>query len=269
MRGIVIVAIGHPLYVEYATNLAASLRATCTEQITLVHSDNLTEINAGQKFAFHKRIKCPAEYYENGLISVKLWLDKITPYDQTLFIDADTLATPYRNISELMDELSGTEFKMICRGESIKSDFVEVEDIKKLFDLTEWCDFSSELIYFEKATDIFEKARYYYSQIEGSIWYRRFADAQPDEPALSVAYLKKFGTQPKWLPSYWEFVSGVNYKNTDIYSQFYLISVGGRMTPRKTTQIYNEMVKYYRQKTGVDTFTLKEKQRILKERKLI
>ena len=268
-RGILIMAIGDPLYVEYAVNLAASIRATSEEPITLVHSNNLTEINAGQKFAFHKRIECPKDYYQRSKIEAKMWLDKLTPYDKTLFIDADTICTPYRNISDLFEELKGTEFKMICRGISDKSDFVEIPDMQRMFDIDQWNDLSSELIYFEKGTDIFEKGRYYYDQIEQGCWNRRFAGGVADEPALTVAVIKKFGIQSQWMPSYWEYVSGVNIKNTDIYSKFYIISVGGRSIPRKTTLMYNEMVKYYRQKTGIDTFTLREKSRVLKERKFI
>lgn len=269
MKGVLIVALGNPLYVEYAVNLAASIRATSDVNITLIHSDNLTEINAGQKFAFHKRIVCPKEYYSSGsYVEAKLWADKLTPYEQTLLLDADTLCSPYKNVLDLMNELEGTEFKMICRGESNKSDFVQVEHIKKEFDLTKWYDLSSELIYFE-STDIFESARAIYDELPNKCWYQRFANGQPDEPSLTIATIKKFDTIDTFMPSYWEYVSGVNLKNVDIYNKFYILSIGGNVIPPKTTKIYNEMVKYYQQKTGVHTFTLRAKSRVLKERKTI
>ena len=102
-QGVLIIALGHRMYVEKAFNLALSIRATSPSMnITLVHSNNLSELSAQQRFIFNKLIECKSEYYtlEDGTksyIKAKLYLDKITPYKRTLYLDADMIMIPYKN----------------------------------------------------------------------------------------------------------------------------------------------------------------------------
>lgn len=122
-QGVLILALGNRMYVEKAFNLALSIRATSpTLHITLVHSNNISELTVEQRFIFNKLIECNSDYYTlddntKSYIKAKLYLDKITPYKRTLFLDADMIMSPYKTLDTLFDQLKGKEFTMICRGE--------------------------------------------------------------------------------------------------------------------------------------------------------
>ena len=69
-------------------------------------------------------------------------------------------------------------------------------------------------------------------------------------------------------PSYWE-GSEKNFKNNvHIFNSFELLSIGGNKASNKVQAAYNNLIKWYNQKTGINTFIYESKTK-LKERKLI
>lgn len=274
-QGVLIIALGHRMYVEKAFNLALSIRATSPSMnITLVHSNNLSELSAQQRFIFNKLIECKSEYYtlEDGTksyIKAKLYLDKITPYKRTLFLDADMIMSPYKNLETLFEQLNGKEFVMICRGEDKDfSQWVDAEEVCNNYNIQKYYDCSSELMYFE-STDIFEDARIIHEEItQGKIWFRKFANGVPDEPPIIIAMLQKFGVpdQVPFKPTYWQPVEKT-IKDLDIWNNFYLLSMGGKVNDVRVVKVYNNIVKWYSDNVGVTSFKHTDKQAILAERK--
>lgn len=274
-QGVLIIALGHRMYVEKAFNLALSIRATSPSMnITLVHSNNLSELSAQQRFIFNQLIECKSEYYtlEDGTksyIKAKLYLDKITPYKRTLFLDADMIMSPYKKLDTLFEQLSGKEFVMICRGEDKDfSQWVDAEEVCKNYNIEKYYDCSSELMYFE-STDIFEDARIIHQEItQGKIWFRKFANGVPDEPPIIIAMLQKFGVpdQVPFKPTYWQPVEKT-MKDIEIWNNFYLLSMGGKVNDVRVVKVYNNIVKWYSDNVGVTIFKHTDKQAILAERK--
>lgn len=274
-QGVLILALGHRTYVEKAFNLALSIRATSpTMHITLVHSNNISELSAQQRFIFNKFIECKSEYYTlddgtKSYIKAKLYLDKITPYKRTLFLDADMIMSPYKTLDTLFEQLSGKEFVMICRGEDKDfSQWVDAEEVCNNYNIQKYYDCSSELMYFE-STDIFEDARIIHEEItNGKIWFRKFANGIPDEPPIIIAMLQKFGIpdQVPFKPSYWQPVEK-HMKDIEIWNNYYLLSMGGKVNDVRIVKVYNNIVKWYSEHIGVTSFKHTDKQAILAERK--
>lgn len=274
-HGVLILALGNRMYVEKAFNLALSIRATTPNtSITLVHSNNISELSVEQRFLFNKLIECNKEFYtfEDGAtsyIKAKLYLDKLTPYKRTLFLDADMIMSPYKTLDDLFTQLNGLEFAMICRGEDKDfSQWVDAEEVCKNYNIEKYYDCSSELMYFE-STDIFEDARIIHEEItDGKIWFRKFANGVPDEPPIIIAMLQKFSKpfQVPFKPSYWQPVEKF-MKDLDIWNNFYLLSMGGKVAEKRIVGYYDNIVKWYSSKMGIASFKHTDKQAYLAERK--
>jgi hypothetical protein len=274
-QGVLILALGHRMYVEKAFNLALSIRATSPSMhVTLVHSNNISELSVEQRFIFNKLIECDSAYYTlddgtKSFIKAKLYLDKITPYKKTIFLDADMVVSPYKTIDTLFEQLNGQEFVMICRGEDRDfSQWVDAEEVCKSYNIEKYYDCSSEFMYFE-STDIFEDARIIHDEItDGKIWFRKFANGIPDEPPIIIAMLRKFGKpfQVPFKPSYWQPVEK-DLKTPELWNDFYLLSMGGKVNDVRVVKVYNNIVKWYSDKIGVTSFKHTDKQAILAERK--
>lgn len=276
-KGILLLALNDELYVKYAINLAISIKFNSpNSNITLIHSNNLSKFSKAHIDLFDNLIECPKEYYKfkngNSYIKPKLYLDLLTPYEETLFIDVDTIYSPYKKVENIFDQCKGKSFVMVCRGLNTKSsDWVNVDEIKEFYKIKNWFDCSSEIIYFKKSTTVFEEAREINKDFElNYVYYRSFANAVPDEPPLIIAMLKKH-KKPLIIPfnpTYWEGFDKNFKNNLHIFNNFELLSIGGNKASNKVQSAYNNLIKWYQQKTGITTFNYESKLK-LKERKLI
>jgi hypothetical protein len=276
-HGVLILALGSRIYAEKAFNLALSIRATTSNlNITLVHSNNISELSPEQKFVFNKLIECDEAFYtlddgSKSYIKAKLYLDRITPYKKTMFLDADMIVSPYKSLNNLFEEVNGQEFAMICRGEDKDfSQWVDAEEVCGNYGIEKYYDCSSEFMYFE-STDIFEDARIIYQEItEGKIWFRKFANGVPDEPPIIIAMLQKFKQPFKipFKPSYWHPVEKT-MSSVQIWNNYYLLSMGGKVNTDNVVKIYDNIVKWYSSKMGIPAFKHTNKQAFIAERKTI
>lgn len=273
-KGVLILALGSTTYVKYALNLAVSIRKTSPNiPVCLVHNGNIHILEPSQKFFFNRLIECPSEYYTTdgkiSYIKAKLYLDKLTPYDKTLFLDADTLVSPYKSVISLFEKCEGNDFVMVCRGENKdSSEWVNKDEVMKAFELEKWYDCSSEVMYFEK-TNVFDDARNINKAFEqGSFYYRQFAGGVPDEASLVTAMLVNHGT-PKFVPfkpTFWEAAEKSFVKSEEIFTTFELLSVGGNRVSKHIENIYNLLIKWYKSNTGCNTFTYESKMRLQERR---
>lgn len=276
-KGILLLALNDELYVKYAINLAISIKYNSPDiSITLVHTNNLFRFTKNHLDLFDNLIECPSEYYKfkgnNSFIKPKLYLDLLSPYDETLFIDVDTIYSPYKKVENLFDQCKSKSFVMVCRGLNTKSsDWVNVDEIKEFYKLKQYYDCSSEVIYFKSSTTVFEKAREINKDFElNYIYYRSFANAIPDEPPLIIAMLKihKKPLLLPFTPTYWEGYEKNFKNNLHVFNNFELLSIGGNKSSNKIQSAYNNLIKWYQQKTGLTTFNYESKLK-LKERKII
>ena len=106
-----------------AANLAMSLRANgCELPITLVTQlETITRLDDDYRKLFTEIKEIPSNCYtlkDNNtcFIKAKAHMDELTPYDYTLFIDADVIMINNGKINEVIASLSGTDFAIKNSG---------------------------------------------------------------------------------------------------------------------------------------------------------
>lgn len=276
-QGVIVIALSNPYYGKMAYNLLVSIKASYNIPVALVYDYAGTSHLFGHQLDFfdHK-IECPLEYKttngKSDALKAKLYLDKLTPFTHTLFLDADTVWNPHKNPEDLFKQLEGQDFMIANRGyESNLSMWVEIPKIKEEFGIDKFLDCSSEVIYFEK-TDVFEEAR---KVSEKEFPHRKHGFSIPDEPCFAVALelLKK--EIPLWKPSYWYFANpGGRINRSEIKEKYYIISAGGAFFDRpayqgisKVKALIDDYTKYSFNIVGQTPFELQEKSKVIPERK--
>lgn len=278
MTGVLLIALKSPLYGRMAYNLMQSIKAVAPDMpVSIVGDDaGLQEIDAAKLFYFDKVIQPkPEQYIVGGKVVplvCKFALYDLTPYDKTLFLDADTILSTNSDLRKFLADLDGIGFTMANRGEdSDTSQWVNMNQVKATFNPSKWYDLSSELIYFEKgdtAKKIFKSARKFYD--EGKLQTRPFAGDKPDEPFFGLAMAKHetYPHQSPWKPLFWmPQETSRHYTDLEIHTMFLGMSAGGRFLPKRQLKLYSQMCGAAAFKTGVALFPYLHKHRYLPERK--
>lgn len=287
-RGILILAIGHPYYGNYAAQLARSIRFVDKDiPIALAHADGaLTHLPTTAPFTHV--IEIPAEYtHTNGLkdyLKAKTYIYELSPFDTTIALDADTLGLPRRPVSYLFDKLEGLEFTMAHRGaelvENAKPGLLHwVEDpqtIREAYGIAdgEWLfNLSSEFIYFKKTKRVkklFTETQKIFTSPK--IEYKTFGHTMPDELAFCIAMMitKVYPPREMFLPIYWEQFERKNLAAAMMYEMFWFYSLGGNVVTREMKAFYGNLANHYNSKFGVSGyFDARDKRSFLPERSSI
>lgn len=265
-RGIVLIACGEPFYGHMTYQLAVSLRVHSPGiEIALIYSD--TAVGDIPLSMFDHLIPAPEESYTvNGRrvwLKVKTHLAELSPFDSTIFLDADMIT--FRDINTLFDQLAEVEFTMENNG------FIELEadvtnekytwaspfEIKLAFKLLSGRLYSlqSEFIYFRKKPEVkklFTEAQKVY---KSRINYREFSGGMADELAFAVAMAKKqiYPHQDHYLPIYWETAQKKKlYRHrNELMENYYGFSLGGHINSEYSKQCYFDIANYCWQKLGL------------------
>lgn len=277
MPGIILVAISNPYYGKVAYNLLVTIKAKYNIPVALVYDHvGVSHLFGHQLDFFDYKIECPMGYKTTDgrpdALKPKLYLDKLSPFTHTLFIDADTAWNAHKNPEDLFNELQGKDFMIANRGyDSNLSMWVEIPKIKEEFGIERFLDCSSEVIYFEQ-TEVFEKAR---EVREKDFPHRKHGLSMPDEPCFAIALelLKK--EMPLWKPSFWYFNNPKGRINhAEIKAEYYIISAGGAFFDRpigqgtsKVKELYDNYVKYSFNIVHQTPFELQQKSKVIPERK--
>lgn len=281
--GIVLIARGHPMYGHYAYNAAVCCKFISPElPVTVVTSNGcLSQLDTDQVQLFDTIIEAGSKWAEDGnYFQTKLWLDEITPYEKTLYLDVDMAWNPRKKITDFLELLSGMEFQCVSRGEidvekyqSTVGDWMDYSTLKELYGLSHIYNVSSELIYFEKGTKVFEYARKAYE--ENKIQPKQFAGTKPDEPylALGIALSETILPLSEFEPTYWQNRFFNKFKKDElIYEEYYAISAGGNSNAVNTERMYNNIVGATFNGMGINRtpYKLQHKRNVLKkERQLL
>lgn len=274
-RGILLLAMGHPYYARMAYNLLVSLRYHEPELAVAigVNGEGFEMLSKDQQKQFTKIIKLDdyADPYR-----AKLDVDKITPFKQTLFLDVDMVWNNFKSPTELLDELNGKDFAIINRvrvstQNSILSAWIDLPKVKEAYGFDEVYDISSELMYWEKGTDVFKVARKYYKNMKVEV--KAFGNGLPDEAYLMMA-IEDLGIRlhkTPWEPTYWQPRWNPKVHNAEHIAGFYALSVGGAYTLPFIKKLYDRQVEHTHYSTGMpgSPFQLIPKYRIFKERRKI
>ncbi len=291
-KGVLIIAGGHANYGRMAFNLAMSIKQNDdTIPIALAHNgSSITKLYGNMIDVFDQLIQIPTEYYKNGLkddwFKCKTFMYDLSPFEQTVVMDADTLWLPKSKISSVFNELKKVKYTMANR------DFLEMKDAPFKENYSMWCNvhevkaafrckdtdkyysIHSEFVYFTKCESnkkFFDKAKEIFN--EPRITPRQFATSIPDEYAFAVAQMltKTYPHKTPYLPGYWHVAEKHNkIKDGDMYRLYKYISIGGVEIPKPGEELYNRLSRIYAQKYGAtDYYKYVEKRKWLEERKLI
>src|SRR5688572_16263193 len=158
-KGILIFALGHPYYGRYAYNLSVTIKAVENIPVAVVHdSTSLSHLDDYQKRVFDKLVICNLK----PGCGAKLHAYELSPFENTLLLDADMLWLPVHTPSELLESLSGIEFTGITEGSTDNPSshyffWAKIEEIREKYQITgtvhQW---RTEVVYFEKSDKVKE-----------------------------------------------------------------------------------------------------------------
>lgn len=265
-KGIVILALGHPQYGRMAANLASSIRGNCDLPIHLVYSgDAIAHLLPQHLALFASKSECPSEYYtSNGktaYFKAKTKLFDLSPFERTIYLDADTIMFSGKSISELFDAFKDVDITfenygklrpnhlwfdakeaIMKFGDRIKHDIYEVRSQLIYFRKTE-----SNKLFFDTATEIYDNPKVKSYDFRGNV---------PDELAFNIAS-GIIGIKPhqeNYKVIHWEMTDGKNKRIVELLENYYGISVGGEhISPNVKTQ-YDGIARFFQQKLQLPYF---------------
>jgi hypothetical protein len=185
-QGIITIATGRREYIEMAIALGISISLHSPGAATAVISDSHSKLLSR---VFDSVIQPPSRKSSGFLL--KTSLHELSPFDRTLFVDADCLVVS--DIREIFARLCGEPFVVI--GDKIDSGywFTDIPKLLSKIGCSALPKFNSGLIYFEKgktsegiftgAQEVFARQDYY--EIEA------FKGGCPDEPCFAISMARQ------------------------------------------------------------------------------
>lgn len=280
-KGILLLALGDSLFAKAAYNLALSLKVSQPDiKIAIVKEGiSINHLNEKQKKIFDHIIECPPEYYKDSYFRAKFFLYDLTPFDQTLFLDADMLWSPYQSIQSFIDSFT-EKIQFETRSEITDgkcfSEWCDVKQVMIDFKIDYYYDLSSQIIWFEKCKEvkkIFKDAHKAFDSKD--LVTKKFAGYKPDEPAFSIAIAKSnIKMRCPFKATYWSHAENKKFLSQKEIFQYPAMSVGGNWNQDNIKDIYRDTAKWFAFKMkdvlGVNIFyPLLDKKDYLKERSLI
>lgn len=276
LKGIVIVAVGHPYYGRMAYNLCLSIKNVEDFPVTVIQSQNsLAHLSFDQKQVFDNVINLPADAPIG--CGAKLWADLVSPYEKTLVLDADMLWLPNKKPSDLFETLD-CDFTSITEGyhpDNLHPKYflwAIPEEIKEKYPiksekLYQW---RSEVMYFTKAAaPIFDIARGVFLKPNLNS-EQKYAGGTADELGLVVAcgMLDIHPHLYKWMPAYWHLMNGGEIPDFSyLYNNYYLASFGANYASSNSKKLYDRLMRVTCYNRGTQhVFPLVSKKDFLPER---
>jgi hypothetical protein len=181
-RGIITIATGSSVYHDMARDLALSLKRHCGHlHRAILTNSNDTVLCGLYDTVVRERPEFGADFGQ------KLWLDRYSPFEETLFIDCDSLVL--RDLTPLLTLFDGRAFGYVgdvCRSGYWYGDVAKV--IQQL-DLPWLPAFNSGLLFFRRgalATQVFQRARDVYGRYD-DVGFDPLRGSRSDEPCFAVA----------------------------------------------------------------------------------
>lgn len=268
--GIVIIALGYDLYGKCAYNLALSLKAYDERiRVCLLYEPSAIEKLTTQEIAFFDdMIIIPeSDYTVNGIKQyqrVKLLSYKYSPYDFTVYLDADNIWLPGKTPSWFIGEVMVDQFRIgMYAGYDVENNRILKEGYKfwgepltisRYFKISKYMPQTiSGYFSFWKSEDnkaLFDKAIEVYDDQEAPA--ERWAGGKADEYCFNVAMGLRDMNQEEFHPIYFDKVNGKRSPE-DIYKNFWCIAMGTHRVSDNLIILYNQLVNKYSQVLGMDT----------------
>lgn len=281
-KGILILALGHPYYGKMAAALAATLRCSSNDlNIHLAYCGNaLNHLSSDELSLFCSTKEVPSKYYmvkdECKYIRTKVFMYDLSPFDETIFLDADVLWLK-KSIESLFNEFENVDvtfsnFGTIDTGNSL---WANIDEVKAAYNFTDqkFYKIHSELVYFKKnkvAKQWFKDAQKVFDNLK--VQNTVFAGSVPDELpfAISSMFNKIYPHQDNFKPLYWMNNSTSYLHINQIAASYYGIGMAGPSANQFSIDNYNIIVTAAYNKLKLQNpYSWKNKKSFLKERKSI
>ena len=287
-RGILILATGHELYGKLAFNLALSLKANdpIVKVAMICDKTAVAPLNNLHLRFFDHLYEIPKQCITLGdqthHFKAKTHLYDLTPFDKTLFFDADTLFCPQRKISWLFGELDQVEFTIPNNGffdpvKNIKTShnylwWGEIDKIKQYHALkNKMPQTNSTLIYFKKgakAEKIFNDAVNIYCDNKAPKTRKKWGFADEYCFNVSMSLNNHLPHEINWHPVYIHFIKS-NIREMDIMQNYWALTNGGHTVSPILIKIYNRLLNLYCTKNNIpDRFYHVDKSKVIPERSI-
>jgi hypothetical protein len=158
MRGIITLATGDKRYFEMALNLAKSIRYHRPDENVCLIYDNCDMITPNMHDYFTHFQEIPSQVNARG-VEFKLYVNEISPYDKTMFIDSDMLLTK-NNLDDIWSMLEGKAIAF--SGLKTKDGFwrVDIPTLVKVLEIEYVIRLNGGGFYFEKCSGSEDFFRY-------------------------------------------------------------------------------------------------------------
>ena len=185
-RAVMTIATGHANYRQMAINLARSFGRWHRESDIgfVLATDSPKPLPPDLDFV-HVRRLAPQEIPPG--FAGKLYMDRLSPAEQTLFIDSDCLCVA--NLEGVFERMRGNTFTVVGRGCAAGEFFGDIEQRRSTFSLNEVPVFVGAVYYFERglvADKVFGRARQLVERYD-ELGFVRLRGKPNEEPLLSVA----------------------------------------------------------------------------------
>lgn len=276
-KGVLIFALGHENYYRMAVSLAASIRHNDPGlQICLVTDHVVVPVH---EFLFDI-VKDPTERSimqkgQKQYIKAKLFMYELSPFAETIFLDADQILIPGRKLSPVFDQLKSIDFTMSNHGLAELSIWGDIKEVKKLYGDKPYWNYHSEFVYFKKAPAVkqyFKAAIRVYEDNKIKSATRFAAANMADELALQAASLitDLYPHQQNWSPNFWHRSNPTLARKYpyELAADFITYSIGGNQLPLYIQTNYNTLVSHYFYQLGLQhPYKVQSKMSYLPERK--
>ncbi len=285
-RGILLLALGHPYYGQYAYNLLRSIRKNDLETpIALLYDEAaITHLSDIAKSEFSNLIRVPDKCYDGNstipkYFKAKTHIYQLSPFKETLFLDADILWNPKKKAADFLDTLADVDFTMknsgaitSPTGNDAYTDWVSDSDFFSAYPDSKLYRLHSELIWFKKSKEVgqlFRKAQKAYDK-PGVKEKLRIAQMTADELAFSIAMAQTnlYPHSENYQPIYWE-ATNRGIGRPDLFRRFEGVSFGGKVQSHKQKSLYRDIVMNAFRGTGEYPLLLKNKRDFIPTRQAV
>jgi hypothetical protein len=229
-----------------------------------------------QVILFDIRLQIPDKYCTEP-IKPKVYMDKITPFDETIFLDVDQVMIMGRDMNQVFDECRSVDFSMSNTGRAEVSVWADIAEIKEKYGDGKMWNFHSELVYWKKSENakMFFKAAqdaYRKSPVKSAV---KFAGGHmSDELAFQLACIETgiYPHKENWKRNFWYEVHPSNLSRAYPYqlTDYVTYSIGGRRVIDWVKTQYNTLAKAYFAKLGLSNpYQVVDKRIYLPERRSI
>jgi hypothetical protein len=265
-RGILTIAVGSTIYGKLAINLLVSIKRNSKIPVKVIYNKSAFAGLEPYLDMFDQKYEVPNNVNPVAFsmqMKVSMSLSSVNDFDQTLYLDADTIICPKFKVDSWFDELKGIPFtaynnaiyKLGEKPFPYYKTWAKPNDILKHFPLSKESlipQINSSFLYWERgkvSDDVF-----YYAWVATlkPIKHEKFRGAFPDELAFNIGCALS-GVMPhrKTYRPIHLYILSENLSKEYIYENFGGMSVVGKEVPPKIVQTYNDFADHHFKMQGL------------------